>query len=1017
MIMLKKSAMMLCLCIATLTIYAQPTAPESNFIKIDQFGYLPDVSKVAVISDPQIGYNASDAFTPGGTYQLREWTSGNVVFTASPQAWNGGTTHTQSGDRGWWFDFSSVTDAGTYYVYDVGNGVRSYQFDIDENVYNEVLKTAGRMFYYNRCNTEKVPPYAEGGWTDGTSFLNNLQDANCRYIFDQDNPATEKDLSGGWYDAGDFNKYVTFADRVMHDLLWAYQENPEAFGDNWDIPESSNGIPDIIDEIKWELEWLLKMNNSDGSTHLKMGSKNYSENTQTPPSLNTDPRYYGPTCTSASISVAGVFAHAAKVFSDFSSMNTFTQELQTSAENTWDYVLPLINTNQFDTSCDNGEITSGDADWDVATQRDKALKAAVHLFDLTGENAYSQYVMNNIAATEQIANAYWAPYKMPLNDALLLYTTIAGADAATVTTITNSIANDVSGNNSNFYGFDNSDLYRGAVPDWMYHWGSNLPKASTGVMNRWLVKYDINSANNADYDMKADEMVHYFHGTNPLGITYLTNMYNYGAENCANEMYHQWFADGSVWDNALTSTYGPAPGYITGGANKDFSVGSISPPANQPPQKSYLDFNDGFPESSWEISEPAIYYQAAYLRLLANVAGVVGTFSEDCPPVIDLGTALLSTGTNHAQNEVISSGTVPAGTDVSLKAGDCVRLNSGFSSAANADLELIIEDCEASASDCELITNGTFNTDINPWVYWNCTPASVAGVANLTNITSGADPWDAGFTQAGFSLAQGRIYTVSFNARSDANRTIVVKVGQAVAPFNAFAFETINLTTSMQTHTFTFTMTDPSYNNSSLEFYLGLSPSSVYLDDASLVEFDCTGCIPAGVACDDSDPNTINDVQDGSCMCSGTPIQNSCQLLQNPTFDTNIANWNNWNCTPTAVSGIANLTGIIPGVDPWDAGFNQGNISIVQGATYTVSFLASADSNRTVVVKVGQAVAPFAAYAFETVNLTTSMQTHTVTFTMNDPTDNNVNLDFLIGGDAANVYLDYVSLIEDTCTP
>jgi len=68
--------------------------------------------------------------------------------------------------------------------------------------------------------------------------------------------------------------------------------------------------------------------------------------------------------------------------------------------------------------------------------------------------------------------------------------------------------------------------------------------------------------------------------------------------------------------------YGPAPGFVTGGANPNFSVGALSPPSGQPLQKSYLDFNDGWPNNSWEISEPAIYYQAAYLRLIASIVGV-----------------------------------------------------------------------------------------------------------------------------------------------------------------------------------------------------------------------------------------------------------------------------------------------------------------------------------------------------------------------------------------------------------
>ena len=103
-----------------------------------------------------------------------------------------------------------------------------------------------------------------------------------------------------------------------------------------------------------------------------------------------------------------------------------------------------------------------------------------------------------------------------------------------------------------------------------------------------------------------------------LGMVMLSNMYAFGGEVCANEMYHTWFGNNTPYDNALSSPKGPAPGYLTGGPNKDFSYTQLSPPASQPPQKSYLDFNDGWPQSSWEITEPAIYYNAGYILLLSN---------------------------------------------------------------------------------------------------------------------------------------------------------------------------------------------------------------------------------------------------------------------------------------------------------------------------------------------------------------------------------------------------------------
>ncbi|MEM9918832.1 MAG: glycoside hydrolase family 9 protein [Bacteroidota bacterium] len=593
----------------TTAIFSQTVSP---YIHVDQFGYWPSATKVAVLSDPQQGYNASDSYTPSAQLQLRDALSDNVVFSAAPVSWGGGATHTQSGDRGYWFDFSSVTIPGSYYVYDPGNNERSAVFEIDGAVYDIPMQAAFKMFYYNRCGMAKTTPYAESNWTDGNSFL---QDANCRYIEAPNDASLEKDLSGGWFDAGDYNKYVTFTVTVIHNLLWAYQENASIFGDNWNIPESGNGIPDILDEVKWELDWLMKMNNPDGSTHIKMGSRNYSENVSTPPSANTDQRYYGPTCSAASIAVAGMFAHAAQVFGQFSAFSAYANELETRAIASWNYVVPLLNSGSLDLVCDDGSIVAGDADWTTEKQQTEAVVAAIHLYELTGGSTYNSYIVNNASTTEPLSTGFWGVSNIPLVDALMLYTTLPGGDNTLQNNIRSSFTTAVNNNWNGFFGFSNADLYRAFMPDWSYHWGSTQPKSEYGILNQIVAKYNISPANNISYDLKAMEQVHSFFGVNPMGMVFLSNMYGKGGDRCVNEIYHTWFADGSDWDNALTSRFGPAPGFMTGGPNANFTQ-SITPPSNQPLQKSYLEFNDN--RNSWEITEPAIYYQAAFVRLLAH---------------------------------------------------------------------------------------------------------------------------------------------------------------------------------------------------------------------------------------------------------------------------------------------------------------------------------------------------------------------------------------------------------------
>jgi len=199
----------------------------------------------------------------------------------------------------------------------------------------------------------------------------------------------------------------------------------------------------------------------------------------------------------------------------------------------------------------------------------------------------------------------------------LRYTELVDANADVAANILTSLNTGVSNNWEDYFGFSEADLYRAYVPDYSFDWGSNLNLANAGNLNAILSAMNV-AGEGISQAMKTAEQLHYFHGINPLGIVYLSNMYNYGAENCANEIYHTWFWEGTDYSNALTSLNGPAPGYVPGGANQFYGVEEFSPPFGQPPMKSYLDFNNSWPGMAYSITEPAIYYQAAYIRLLAN---------------------------------------------------------------------------------------------------------------------------------------------------------------------------------------------------------------------------------------------------------------------------------------------------------------------------------------------------------------------------------------------------------------
>lgn len=614
--------------IFTSKLLAQPTS-VSPFIKVDQFGYLCDARKVAVISDPINGYNSAEAFTPGtgiNNYEVRDWMTHAVMYQGTIQVWNGGATHGQSGDRGWYFDFTPVTESGKYYIYDVSNNVGSGQFFIGSNVYEANLKAVSRTYFYQRCNYAKNTPFASSEYTDAAAYEGSNQDKFARSSLDKTNPATARDVSGGWFDAGDMNKYVTFSCMPLLSLLDSYNRFPIVFGDDNNIPESGNGVADIMDEVKYELEWLKKMQNGSGTNGLllKVGADTYSC-TNSPPSADICSRYYIPECTSSTICGAVIFASAYKTFSGISGQTAFANDLLVRAENA--FARAMVTTSNFtvfQTTCDNGDIKSGDADMDANTQLQYAVAAAVYLYSATNNATYLNFVTARYNTLNPMTSGWWGPYETEYSRSLLYFANLPGVSNGIKTAILNSKANTNTGMGLNEY-TANTDLYRSHMPDPQYHWGSNQVKAYIGAQQIDFISYNLNTPDHDMYYELASQYLHYFHGVNPLGMTFLSNMYDLFGEKSANEIYHGWFGEGTQFDNALTSPYGPPPGYITGGANASFTIGSISPPAGQPVQKSYKDWNTGwngsFNENSWEITEPSIYVQAAYINLLSSIIG------------------------------------------------------------------------------------------------------------------------------------------------------------------------------------------------------------------------------------------------------------------------------------------------------------------------------------------------------------------------------------------------------------
>jgi endoglucanase len=607
------------------TLYAIPSIC-SDRIKLDQFGYRPNDQKIAVISSPQKGFNAllPEDLKVGKVYQVRDWFTDKVIFTAESKIWNSGAIHDQSGDKCWWVDFSAFTKQGSYYLFDTERGFCSYRFEINNNVYDEVLVHAMRMFLYQRCNYNKTTKYYGPGFEDKPSHMGKNQDKYCIAAWDSIGTEPKRDLTGGWFDAGDFNKYTSFAFWPLQDLFLSYQENKKIWRDDYNIPESGNGVPDILDEAKYELDWLLKMQNKDGSLSSKVAVSAYQS--MSPPSADTNTRRYGKPSTNASLTGAMAFSLGSIEYKAFAPTKAYASKLLEAAKKAWAWAIANPN-NRFK----NEGFSSANPDRDNSYgggfppdySKFNFLVAAVYLYAATGDAQYQKYFDENFAEAHMISGEAFLIYENYVYQAFAYYTSLKGATPSVVDKIKLAYTNYLDNTDDKIPAYlSNKDAYRAYIKDQYYEWGSTWRHMMTANFYTDAFWYGLhtNKAQHTLYQNAAASILHYMHGTNPIGIVYMSNMNKFGAEKSITQFYHNWYMEGSKWDQVGVSEVGPPSGYFGSGPNAKYTVNMF--PKGEPPQKAFKDWNTAWNgannESAYEITEAGIYYQAAYIRVLSK---------------------------------------------------------------------------------------------------------------------------------------------------------------------------------------------------------------------------------------------------------------------------------------------------------------------------------------------------------------------------------------------------------------
>ena len=207
-------------------------------ININQVGYLKDSVKIAMSNSSKVG----------DSFKVVDVKSGDTCFEGKydTEVYSKGAG--ENVVRG---DFSALKEEGTYRIEDATGA--SYEFKVGDKVYNDLLKDAFRFLYTQRCGIEIEEKYAG-------SYAHRACHTGEATIHGTNN---KKKVTGGWHDAGDYGRYVVPGAVTVADLFLAYEDArslwDSKWGDSLDIPESGNGIPDILDEAKYELDWMLMM--------------------------------------------------------------------------------------------------------------------------------------------------------------------------------------------------------------------------------------------------------------------------------------------------------------------------------------------------------------------------------------------------------------------------------------------------------------------------------------------------------------------------------------------------------------------------------------------------------------------------------------------------------------------------------------------------------------------------------------------------------------------------------------
>lgn len=544
----------------------------SAAVQVNQLGYRPNQFKEVIV----VG-----ALPANPTFELLNQ-QGQAVYTGSLVSFGFDSDSGQTVARG---NFSAFKSTGIYQINVPGKGA-SYSFPIRWTAYQPALKLATRFFYLQRSGAAKNDPVT--GLQHGPDYVDPAIILTPKGV-----PTNQTmDASGGWWDAGDYGRYVPPAATTLMSLFYAYHFNPAFFKDgSLNIPESGNGLPDLLDEARWELTWLLKMQRSDGAVYIKATTPDY---TDLDPDKDTQPVYVYDITTQSTAQFAGVLAEASLVYRDADP--AFADRMLAAAKKAWTWLQAHPNkypVGGFQNPDDSGGPYSIEGD-----ETGQRLWAAGGLFHATGETAYANAFAALWNKRDQSQPVYGLSWADGYAFGMFAYLNSAGANP----TIQNQIRQVVAQQSQTILKLINSTGYhvalKGNTDPFGYLWGSNEYALERAL---YLLLANEIAPSQKLVDGAAAQL-NWIFGVNPLNKAYIT-----GAGRRPIRTLHHMISINR--GKAIPGAIGEGPNGAESGGDP---VLQAMLNAGVPYARCYAD-----DPGSWATNEPVIYGNAAFVAVAA----------------------------------------------------------------------------------------------------------------------------------------------------------------------------------------------------------------------------------------------------------------------------------------------------------------------------------------------------------------------------------------------------------------